>query len=302
MLSRVDEDVAETRRADGRSDEALLADIRRFRRNLHLPADEVTMRQMLADYRAGRQEAGMWETAEERASRQRRDGDLGPLRRTVRAYVEGPGAADVAGRWVSWEDGQAFNVAFARRVEHHRAALLGLVDRPELLRVHAARHSAAELARVRRRLADDPVLTAAGIECTVIGTDQKGNVVRVGAFAPDADAARRLLADRYGDAVRLRWLGRDKERVEGQQWQRWSVDETGRRLTVHYLALAVGRFERVEHDEAAGEVRVTVYERVPAGVRSLAGTTREATVVLAAPLGGRRVVDGTTGRVRERRS
>ena len=80
--------------------------------------------------------------------------------------------------------------------------------------------------------------------------------------------------------------------------QRWSLDADGRTLTVHYLAWASGAFERVEAAESPDEVRVTVFDRLPAGVMNAAGATRSATVTLAGPLADRTVVDGASGRER----
>lgn len=92
-------------------------------------------------------------------------------------------------------------------------------------------------------------------------------------------------------------MGAEATWVEPQPWGAWSVDASGRAITVHYAANSAGEPLEPLVEETADEVRITARDVMPNGAVTLAGTVRSATVTLAAPLGGRRVVDGATGRV-----
>jgi hypothetical protein len=132
------------------------------------------------------------------------------------------------------------------------------------------------------------------------GPNPEVNRVEVEVVAEDADTALATLRKRYGNAVAIEWLGGEEFVVEKVPWMLWTLDESGRRLTVHYRTFRAYTLERTEHEEAEREVKVTVFARAPHSVKTI-GASFEATVELSVPLGGRRVVDGATGRVRERR-
>lgn len=148
-----------------------------------------------------------------------------------------------------------------------------------------------------RITADLDELDAAGVYLNSWGVDGKGNVVRVEARAPDEQAARALLAERYGDAVAFTWNGAEESRIEPHPWGAWAVDASGREIIVHYAANSVGRPLAPIVEETPDEVRITARDLMPNGPVTLVGAVHEATATLAAPLGKRRVVDGATGRV-----
>src|SRR5439155_22094988 len=112
---------------------------------------------------------------------------------------------------------------------------------------------------------------------------------------------RAMLEQRYGAAVVCEWAGSKDHDVIRVPWQLWAIDTDDRTLTVHLETAADYQLEHAEHTEDDREVRVSVFVRVPVGgaIRAI-GALREARVELSAPLGDRRVVDGATGRARQR--
>ena len=78
-------------------------------------------------------------------------------------------------------------------------------------------------------------------------------------------------------------------------WQVYTVD--GDALTVHYFTNATNVQVGATVDEDDAEVRVTVLERRTS--RRTPGSHREQHVTLSRPLGGRRVVDPTSGVTRD---
>lgn len=79
-------------------------------------------------------------------------------------------------------------------------------------------------------------------------------------------------------------------------WQVFTLD--GLRLTVHWFTNATNDFIGLRVEQDAGEVRITVVERRTS--EKLPGQYRERALTLDRALGDRRVVDGATGRPRER--
>ena len=160
----------------------------------------------------------------------------------------------------------------------------------------------AELEALRERLDADVEageLDRAGVRVGAYWVDDDADAILVEAVVEDRDAAAAALAGRYGDAVRLDATATPDELVGPEPWQLWEEPEPGV-LALHYIANTAYAFERADVDEGPDQVRVTLYERAPGMVSTMAATTRSATVTLGAPVGDRAVLDGATGRRRER--
>jgi hypothetical protein len=288
-------------RADEDKDAETRDDIRSFRADFGLPADDDVVEHMLAEYKADRQEEGMWLTDAEYERYDRRVALQTEAHERLGEYLAAHSQA-FAGMWYGAGLDPEYNVAFTRDVDLHREALLRLYPHPDIVRVHHARYSLAELEAIGDRVEEDEeALAAAGVNWMGIGIDEVANRVTVEVVAPDAQTARSVLNDRYGPAVECEWLGSTDTDVTKVPWQLWSADADDRRLTVHYNVLAAAEFDRVVLDEDDRQVRVTLFVREPVGTAKAIGAIREASVELSAPVGGRRVIDGTTGRERERR-
>jgi hypothetical protein len=288
--------------ADRDHDAETRDDIRRFRSEYGLPADDDVVERFLAEWRAGRPEEGMWLTSEEwerywRGHEVREEAD-----ERLRGYL-GAHADSVAGVWFGRGLEPEFNVAFTRDLETHRAALLRLFPRPDVIRVHQARYSEAELDELADRIEEEAeALEALGVTWMGGGTDVTTNRLEVEVLASDAETARRIIEDRYGPAVAVEWLGSDEWMVVPVPWQLWSLDSSALKLTVHYLTGGGRRFHRGEATESDTDVTVELFETAFAGAHTANAVVREATVELERPLGARRVIDGATGRTRERRT
>lgn len=79
-------------------------------------------------------------------------------------------------------------------------------------------------------------------------------------------------------------------------WQVFTLD--GLRLTVHWFTNATNDFVELRVEQDTGEVRITVVERRTSD--KLPGQYRDRALTLDRALDDRRVVDGATGRPRER--
>jgi hypothetical protein len=258
-----------------------------------LPVDEDIVDRLLRG--EGRTHEIEWLTDEELAEEEGRDG----ICERVEQYVADHAADAFGGLWVGPR--KTVHVAFARDADHHAAALAARLpedDRPWVDVVPVAR-TERELEAVMDRLdRDHDELEALGIRMDAFGPDVVENVVVVDALVDHPDRARRLLAERYGDAVRAS-LATPDQLVEAVAWQLYDEPEPGH-VTVRYAANAAYVLERVDVDETADAIRITVHERAPGVVSTLAGTTRTATVELSGPVGDRPVIDGATGRRRDR--
>jgi hypothetical protein len=165
---------------------------------------------------------------------------------------------------------------------------------------HPFEFSETELEALAERIADDEGLAAEGLTWVGIETDLDANRITVEIAGRDAATAQAIITSRYGPAVTCEWVGPEDTVSEEVAWLLWTVDESDRRLTVHYSTWRAAEFDRAEHSEDEREVTVTVFVRVPHVVKTI-GRSFTATVELDAPLGHRRVVDGVTGRARDRR-
>lgn len=292
----MDDDVRAAGSAQRDHDAELRSDIHRFRQEAGLPADDETVESFVREYRAGRQEPGLWRTVEESRAIERREGLIEAGEEVVRSYVDRN--RDVfAGEWTSWAGGSPTAViAVAGDVDRHRSALADLHPHPEVVQVVERHRTLAELEGLMER-AEQVVeeLRGVGVEWRSMDLDIEANCVELEVIAPDEGEARRLLLERLGTGVRVGYLGPEQTSVEPVPWQVWSLDETGRELTVHYHTNATYVPDSAKHDEDDRSVRVTVFERVPVGPVRLPGATRHATVRLNTPLRTRVVIDASTG-------
>jgi hypothetical protein len=274
-------------------------DIIRYRSQSGLPVDDATVEWFLAESKAGRQDSGRWLTEAEARESDRLEDLVEDVRAAVSPYLDRH-RADVAGQWLEYGRG-AYHVGFARNVESHRDALARHVPQPGVLHVHAFEYAEAELEAIADRVVDEAdELAAEGLAWMGSDIDVQANRVEVEVAGADADTATAILMSRFGPAVKCDWQGPEDTRVTPVAWQLWTIDESERLLTAHFGTWAAAKVERAECEEDADEVRVTVFVRLPGSMKTIGGHF-EATVELAQPLGQRRVVDGLTGRVRQRR-
>jgi hypothetical protein len=269
------------------------ADIRRYRREMGLTADDAIVEWF---FRQEERFSGRWLTGEEEAAAERREARIEAGAAAVTAYVEAH-RDEFAGEWRHWSSGlPTIVVAFTGNVRGHRRALAELHPHPDVVEVVERRNSLARLEALMERAEEClDQLAELGIAWDIIGIDEENSRVELEIFAPDEIAARRVIAERLGDDVAVVHLGPKSTTVEPVPWHLWSVDHTDRRLTVHYATNTAYEPHSVEHDEDERAVKVTVLERMPAGITTLAATTRRATVDLSRPLGDRVVIDASTG-------
>jgi len=236
---------------------------------------------------------GMWETPQESARRERAQRVVDDAEPAVRAYARRH-RDGYAGCWVEWNDNMPrWVLAFTGDVERHAGAL----DR---LGVRVAKHRrslrALEALTDELFAADPP----AGAVWSSAGVLEDHNVVEVLAMGPDEAAVAEWLADRYGDAVRLRWLGSSEPEIGPVPWHVWRPSADDRVVTVRYRTNSAYTFDHAEAQESADAVRITVFESQPRGFITMAAQDRSADVRLREPVGARRVIDTATGRVRPR--
>lgn len=270
--------------------------IRARREEDGLPVDEAILDRLVRG--EGRTNEIEWLTDAESEDDLRAERSRRAAADVVEAYVAEHARDSYGGRWAGPRG--RLCVAFTANVDRHTEALRRRLPEPDVVQVERARHTEAELEALADRLfADDEELAALGLRLGIVGADVAEGVVRVEAQAEDPAAAERLLAERYGDAVRVDAIVTDAEMVEAVAWQLWDEPEPGV-VRVHYAAMAVFVPERADVEEGEDAIRVTVFERAPGLVNTLGAANRSATVRLARPVGDRAVVDGATGRRRER--
>jgi hypothetical protein len=242
-----------------------------------------------------------WRTAAEHAAMARVHGRAHALVAACAPYVDAH-APELGTRWIDIERGE-YHLTFVGDARAHEAALHELVDDAAGLFVEQAQRSEAELLRLQSRVSDGiDELAALGITVTGSLTDGRSGVVVVWHVAPDAEAAARELRERYGEAVLAAHDGTETSFVKAHAWQLYTTNSAGTEVTVHMLGNAAIPFERIECEEGGDEVRLTVFVRQWRGAVTLQLSTESATVALDRPLAGRLVVDGTSGRVRGRRT
>ena len=107
----------------------------------------------------------------------------------------------------SWAGHPGCHVAFTSRVDEHRNALEELLPEPRILVVHQVERTEAELIALTERIGRERrSLRAHGIRCSPANISVEDNDVYVEVEARDEDAARQLLAERFGPAVSVMWI------------------------------------------------------------------------------------------------
>jgi hypothetical protein len=194
------------------------------------------------------------------------------------------------GSWITWSGERArMTLAFIADVERHRARLAPAIE------VVAHRHTEDELEAMATK-ALNLVETVRGVTPFLAKPDPRADAASVEvAAAPDpaADAAL-MLAERFGDAVRLDVVASEPTFVRPAAFHHYSVDESGLALTVFWNS---GQCEPLplEISETDDHVTVRVTERRSRGPTLAYATGRRASVALARPLNDRVVLDALTG-------
>jgi hypothetical protein len=186
-------------RFGGDEEQEMVEQIRGFREMVDLPVTDEIVDQLVQVGFAGTAVPGVWERPEESARRERREAEIEAAERRLQDHLAQHSAA-YAGSWLDWHAGvPALVVAFVGDLATHEAAIAG-----PGVRVVSAKHPRAELLRIADELTrQDP--PAPGVELYDIGVNQSDNVVDLVAYGTGEARFRALLADRYGDAVRLTW-------------------------------------------------------------------------------------------------
>jgi hypothetical protein len=186
-------------RSDVDEEQEMIEQIRGFREMVDLPVtDEIVDRLAVLGF-AGTAIPGVWELPEESTRRERREAEIEAAEIRLQAHVAEHPAA-YAGCWLERQAGvPTLVVAFVGDVGAHESAIAA-----PGIRVVTAKHPLAELRRIVDEItAEDPF--PHGVELYEVGLDESTNVVEVVAYGADETGCRAMLADRYGDAVRLTW-------------------------------------------------------------------------------------------------
>ena len=132
----------------------------------------------------------------------------------------------------------------------------------------------------------------------VRGMQGDGRRLEVEVIAPDLETARRVMADRYGEAVVVDYLGPDETATARTPWARYEL-EAPDRLRVFFVLTAAARWlDRVEVAETDQTVTITVFEGFEVGgAEKMPGVPERSEVVaLQRALGDRQVRDGSCHR------
>lgn len=208
----------------------------------------------------------------------------------TRAYVAGH-AAVFGGMWTERHAGGVLLcVAFSEDARGHRAAL------DPAIKVLRCEYPIAELEQMQRDVTAliDETPGASWSSSTLTVSE---GTIDVFASADDLPGLARSLAGHFGACVRLIPLDTPTHEPTPTPFESWMADED-----THFLAVvwsdAAGGPAFLRLDERPDEVRVTVIEARPLpGTRaqSIEGRRAVASAHLRRPLGGRPVIDATTG-------
>lgn len=130
-----------------------------------------------------------------------------------------------------------------------------------------------------------------GVAAFMAEWDVEAGVVSLGAATPDPDALRVALAERYGDAVVLEWAGPDDHVPRPTPFDRWTLAEDDRTITVYWLG-GVAEPLPLKFRETPDAVEVLLQELSFVGASVAVGIGRRQTGVLPTPLAGRDIIDG----------
>ncbi len=194
---------------------------------------------------------------------------------------------------VSIEDGWPgkpyWLVRLTKDVGLHRAAMRKLSRFP--VRVRKVAHSQRSLRRLQ-----DAVSFAAhaadGFQVSGTSVDIDRNVVEI-LLITDRKDHREYFRARYGPLVRTLVIATRATKLACSAASAYEPAAGGLRL--HWVTGGGAELERVEVTEHPGRVEVGVVERIPNGPRTAEARAASTRVDLAAPLGGREVIDAATG-------
>jgi hypothetical protein len=150
-------------------------------------------------------------------------------------------------------------------------------------------------------VSDDRYLEAHGITIFSTGVDFDREILTVELAAADEDKASALVRERYGDRVHIEVVAPSAFIVEDVAWECWTPGADADQVSIWLLDMTDGSDLHTTVSESEHEVVVTLRGPRWQGASVAIGITVEKRIQLAAPLGGRDVVDGATGDRRPRR-
>lgn len=243
----------------------------------------------MAEQRPSAEEEGWKARGGQSAHRRRSQSDADRVAGEIAPYLARHAEA-VVDQWLEWDgDDATLVVAFLSDAEAHQAALGPRV------RVCQRPYTRAQLQAVVDEMIDFAD-TLEGVSATSAGAMPAEGVAVLSAVTADPDALRAALVERYGDMVRLRWLGPHTHRQRVVEVTGWSIDSDDRTLTVQWYASGGHRPGPLEIRETAEAVEVTAHSLSPVGLSTRVARPRSQTAVLAEPLGTRVIIDRPTGK------
>jgi hypothetical protein len=280
----------------------LVADVRRTRRTFQVTSDDATVEEIARRIEAQDPDvdSGMCMTREELRAFNAAEApyeDLDALHAYTEQFPE-QYAGSMLGR-----DGPRrwFEARFTDDLDKHERALRALAPPGAEIRVGHAQYSTEALRQVGYAIYDAEE-ELAGIGLLIRGGERselEGRII-VHGITPDPEGATALLRDRFGPMVDFEWLGTETEEIVDVEWGTY-VEQTPTHLIVLYFTNAAYRPAGADVVETDDRVTITVHElRDVATAETLAGSSREAEVDLARPVGDRTVIDGADGTPRYR--
>jgi hypothetical protein len=141
--------------------------------------------------------------------------------------------------------------------------------------------------------ADQEELAGRGIHLLTSNYDeQAGRWIELEVVTTAGEEAERSLRRRYSDLIRLKVLGRSLTEEHPTPWQTFRVDEHS--VHVAYTTSGHHRGARAEVTETGDAVTITLIETRSVGPYGPVLRHMEHAVRLARPLGGGRVLDGSS--------
>lgn len=193
-----------------------------------------------------------------------------------------------------WPRGPYVLVRLTRGRAKHTRALKALARFPRNLRTVRVRISERALRRIQDRI-DFDAHEADGFHLRSSSVDIYTGTVTIGLITKRADHAEYFRA-RYGPHVRTFVIHTELTSPECAKIVGYRPAPDGLSLELTYESGGGATFDRVELVEYDDRVEIGVVEQGPNGPRTLELRYEATTVVLARPLGERKVVDATTGK------
>ena len=159
------------------------------------------------------------------------------------------------------------------------------------VRVRKVAHSQQSLRRLQDSVSFD-AHAADGFQLSGTSVDIDRNVVEI-LLITDRKDHREYFRARYGPLVRTLVIATRATELACSRASAYQPVAGGLRL--HWITGGGAELERVEVTEHPGRVEIGVVERIPNGPRTAEARAASTRVELAAPLGGREVIDAATG-------